>query len=299
MKKIILIVILFGCNVLKSNFKNKNHMKNIWLYIFLFLGTSASAQITLDTTITQITSIGQDFYVMQISSTETKYIFEDTVTNTFSLYNMDFTPFMLNISVPEPFDNWTFQVLCVSRSLFDCDTSNIEYVYEASTSVNKTFYIMRTDGTQLFRLDSVNAPYGYGSVLGGTDFIRPIRNTSSGTKLFLQKHFAGQTTIYIYSLCGVLIEDTFDPAFQNQSFVRIYPNPTSSILSFRINPPDNLNEYELVILDNKGTNIFRERINYQNENYSIDIRNYSSGTYYYSLYSKNKLYQSGKFVLTK
>src|SRR2546423_596911 len=107
-------------------------MKKIWKYLFLLVNASSSAQITLDNTVTSITAIGQDFYTVQISSTETKYLFEDTVANSFSLYNMDFTPFMINIAVPEPFDNWTFQVMYVTRSLFDCDTSNIEYVYEAS-----------------------------------------------------------------------------------------------------------------------------------------------------------------------
>src|SRR5437773_4273066 len=122
--------------------------------IFMLSKPNLQAQITLDQVVTPKDGFGFDFYTVQISPTETKYLFEDTVTNTFSLYNMDFTPFMTNIAVPEPFATWTFQVLYVTRSLFDCDTSNIEYVYANTVGGTKPFYIMRTDGTQLFQLDS-------------------------------------------------------------------------------------------------------------------------------------------------
>ena len=158
---------------------------------------------------------------------------------------------------------------------------------------------MRTDGTQLFRLDSVNAPYGYGSVLGGTDFIKPIRNTSSGTKLFLQKHSGGQTTIFIYSLCGSLVEDISDLTFHYQNYVTIYPNPTASIINFRINPPDNINEYELVIIDNNAQEVMRNKINSRNVEQEIDGSNLNNGIYYYSLCTKTKSYQSGKFIINK
>ena len=264
------------------------------------MSSNSSAQITLDNVVTSITSIGQDFYTVQISNTETKYLFEDTTTNTFSLYNMDFSPFMLNITVPEPFNNWTFQVLYVSRSLFDCDSATIEYAYQAATSNSKTFYIMRTDGTQLFSLDSANGPYcAGGGCLSLSDVIRPIRNTSDGTKLFLQRHILGQVSIYIYSLCGSLVDDVFDIAYQNQNYITVFPNPSSSTLTFSINSPDNINDFDLILYDINSLAIKKEKVNSLNKNYLIDMSNFSNGTYYYSLCSKNKIYQSGKFILTK
>jgi hypothetical protein len=275
-------------------------MKNLWIYLFLFISSTSYSQITIDNTIDSITSIGQDFFTVQISQSETKYLFEDPINNTFSLFNMDFSPFMLNIVVPEPFDNWTFQVLYVSRSLFDCDSTNIEYVYEASTSTIKRFYIMRTDGTQLFSKDSVNGPFCLGGgCLSLSDVIRPIRNTSSGTKLFLQKRSGGQTTVFIYSLCGNLIEDVFNSSLQNQKYVSVYPNPSSQTVNFIINLPDNINIYELIIFDNDANELKREHVDSFNKTFSIDMSNLSNGIYYYSFCTKNKLFQSGKFLLTK
>jgi len=276
-------------------------MKNICKLLFILLGTSTSAQITLDTVVTSQSGIGSSFYTVQISSNETKYLYEDSLTNTFSLYNMDFTPFLTSIPVPEPFDNWTFQVQYVSRSLFDCDSTNIEFVYEAPTTGYKSFYIMRTDGTELFKLDSANGPFCAGGCLSLSDVIRPIRNTSSGTKLFLQRPWSMNQafTTNIYSLCGSLPLEVLDLTIREQTFVSVYPNPASMSLTFILNLPDNINEYELVIVDSNSKEIKREQVRIQNAEFKLDANNLSQGTYYYSLCTKNKSYQSGRFIITK
>ncbi len=258
------------------------------------------AQITLDTIVYPVDA-AYLFRPVQISPSETKYFFADTATNTFGLFNMDFTPFMTNIAVPEPFAFTTdaFQPLYITRTLFDCDSSNIEYAYYSPGNINKPFRIVRTDGTILFAIDSANGPYCSGNCLGLTDIIRPIRNTSDGAKLFLQKSSPTPTQIHIYSLCGTLPMDVFDFAIFNESFVRMSPNPSSGLLTFQINLPDNMNEYELLIFDNGAREMKREKINSYNNNYSIDMHDFNSGNYYYVLSTKDKTYQSGKFILTK
>ena len=281
-------------------------MKKIWKYLFILIVANivkqsvCIGQITLDREVDSL-FLADQFKAVQISPTETKYYFADTTTNTFSLYNMDFTPFLTNISVPEPFAITAedFQALYITRALFDCDTSNIEYAFTSPTDNNQPFRIVRTDGTLLFQLDSANGPYCIGSCLGLSDVIRPIINTSSGAKLFLQKYNAGYEQIFVYSLCGTLPTDVFDFTSLNQSYVKVFPNPSSMTLTFQISPPDNMNEYELVIVDNNAREMKREKVNLRNLNYVMDASNMSSGTYFYSLCTKNKSYQSGKFILTK
>jgi hypothetical protein len=211
---------------------------------------------------------------------------------------MDFTPFLTNIAVPEPFDMYhgLFQVLYITRTLFDCDSLNIEYAYYSPANINRPFRIVRTDGTILFNKDSANGPYSYGNMLGGTDMIRPIINTSSGAKLFLQNNASQR---FIYSLCGTLPDDVFDFTNLNKPFVKIFPNPSSGYLTFEINPPDNMNEYELVIIDNNVKELKREKVNTGNNKYIIDLSKFSSGIYYYSLCTKSKAYQTGKFLIIK
>ncbi|MFI5220320.1 MAG: T9SS type A sorting domain-containing protein [Bacteroidia bacterium] len=272
----------------------------ILVTLFLLQASSTKGQISLDTVVTTSYGIGWDFYTVQISSTETKYLFADMSANTFSLFNMDFTPFMLNIAVPEPFAPglYGFQVLYVTRTLFDCDSSNVEYMYETPAGGHRTFYIMRTDGTQLFTLDSAYAPYCSGGCLGYSDVIKPIRNTSDGAKLFLYRQSSPMSS-YIYSLCGTLLDDGFDLSKINQSFVKIFPNPASGSLTFEVNPPDNINEYEVVIFDNNAKELKREKVQRGKYRYTIDVSAFSNGTYFYTLCTKNKSYQSGKFVITR
>lgn len=271
----------------------------IFVSVLLIFKSNVKAQITEDTVISPL-GIGFDFYTVQISKNETKYLFADTLTNTFSLYNMDFSPFMTNISVPEPFDNFTFQVMYVTRYLFDCDSSNIEYVYASTTDNTKPFRIVRTDGTILFKVDSAIAPFCTGGCLGYSDIIVPIRNTSAGTKLFLNKYDStGRQQIHIYSLCGALPTSVFDISMFQQPAVKIFPNPTAGQLNFQINLPNNVNDYELVILDSNAKVIKRESIGAVKTRYSIDVSNFSSGTYFYSICTKNNTYKSGKFILSR
>jgi hypothetical protein len=272
--------------------------------VLIFSFSKSHGQITLDTIIHPWNLIGYDFYPVHISDTETKYFFQDTLTNTFSLYNLDFSAFLTNVSVPEPFQPfvYNFEVIYITRSLFDCDTSNIEFAYTAigsgSTGAYQSFYIMRTDGTQLFKLDSAIAPYCFGC-LNGSQETKPIINTEEGAKLFLY-YPSNTNNLHIYSLCGILPTD-LDPINKNnqQIYLRLFPNPNSGLLNFNINLPSNMEEFYLVIINNNGVELKREKLNLIQHMYSIDLSNYGIGNYFYSLISKNKIYQSGKFILTK
>ncbi len=282
-------------------------MKNKLLLLtsaYIIFSTNIKAQITLDKEITPWGGMGESFYVAQISSSETKYVFIDTLSNTFSLYNLDFTPYIENIVVPEPFIQGTtfMQPIYITRTLFDCDSSNIEYAYQSSTNIQKPFRVVRTDGTILFQRDSSNGVFCIGSCLGLSDFVRPIRNTSEGTKLFLQHYEtgSGKRHIYVYSLCDELPMSVFDFSIFNTAFVDVYPNPSSDLVMFKVNPPDNLeSEYEIVISNVNGGVLKRGKVNKTDYTYTFKVNDISSGMYYYSLFSDLKPYQSGKFIITK
>jgi hypothetical protein len=149
------------------------------------------------------------------------------------------------------------------------------------------------------KVDSANGPYGYGGYAGGAYTISPIVNTSAGTKLFLQKFDAHNVlNMLVYSLCGTLPATVYNfPG--NGNYVKIYPNPASMVLNFEINAPNNQEEFELVIFDATGKEFNRLNIATTQNKYALDVSNLSSGTYIYSLTTKDKAYQTGKFVITK
>jgi len=60
-----------------------------------------------------------------------------------------------------------------------------------------------------------------------------------------------------------------------------------------------MNEYELVIVNSSAQEVKREKINHQQLKYSMDVKNLSAGSYFYTLSTKYQSYQSGKFIISK
>jgi hypothetical protein len=284
-----------------KNYLQYMKWKTSIIAMLLLFSNAVFSQIILDGEVEPI-AIGYDFYTVQISNNETKYLITDTATNTFDLLNMDFSPFLTDIEVPEPFaitSSAAMQALYVSRTLFDCDSTNIEYAYYSTTNNTKPFRIVRTDGTVLLQVDSAFGPYCWGGCLGMSDFIVPIRSTSDGVKLFLHRLESGQQKISIYSLCGELPNEVFDFSNVGQTIIKVYPNPTQGLLTIETNPQDNLNEYSLYVFDMNGKEVFIERLSDHGNKYTLDLKTFDSGTYQYTLRKKNSMGKSGKFIITK
>ena len=264
--------------------------------ILMLCATNLNGQINYEHTYS-LEHSQENFMITNLGNNNYKYVIINFHDSNFSLYNLDFTPFILNISVPlMDTTSTTLLISHITSTLFDCDSTNIEYVVSSPfPNPPRTFYIYRTDGTLLFSKDSVAMPYCTLCGAGGAD-IEGITNTSTGAKLLL---FNKNNQYFVYGLCGTLPENVFDFTTTNRSFVRIFPNPTSNTLTFEINLPDNINDYELIIFDNGANELMREKINTNNNKKVVDVSNYSSGTYFYSLSTKNRPYQSGKFMITK
>lgn len=268
--------------------------------ILMYGQLNIKAQITLDHQLDSVTFGGQ-FYCTDIGSNEYKYVFIDTTINGFHLYNMNMTPY-LTVNIPFTGTNKVsngYTAIYITRGLFDCDTTTIEYMYEKQVNGLYTpLWVYRTDGTQLLKVDSANGPYGFGAYGGSLD-IRPIQNTSAGTKLFIQKRNQQYGSgIFIYSLCGSLSQNIYNFS-DNKNFVKIFPNPTSKQLTFEIIPPNNQEEFQLIILDGSAKEHRRENISLINNRYTLDVGQLAEGIFFYSLTSKNKVYQTGKFIITK
>ena len=226
-------------------------------------------------------------------------MFVDTTTNKFSLYNLNGTPFLLNIATPNPIMP-DYSIGYITNTMFDCDSNTIEYAFMSYLNPHKPFRVLRTDGTVLLQVDSAQGPVCYGC-LAGTKEIVPIVNTQEGAKLFLFKTNANnvQKTL-IYGLCSSLPEsiNRFDFSKQN-SFVKLYPNPTTMSVNFEITPPSNLGNFDLIIFDSHGSQIKKETVSATNNKFTLDISSLSDGVYYYSFTTKDKNYQTGKFIITK
>jgi hypothetical protein len=275
-------------------------MKKIWKYllasaiIFLLAYSYAEAQVILEH---QYYIYKKNIYLINLGDNDYKYAVQDSTG--FSLYNLDHSPYLLNIIAPIPL--WRaptyYQACYITKSLFDCDSTNIEYVVTNGIH-GSNFYIFRTDGTQIFERDSVTGSYAIG-YYDGSLIAQPIVNTPNGTKLFLQDNNSnGIDSEYIYSLCGTLpISISEVPLGTN--YIHVFPNPSNGIINFQISQPNNLEKFKLTIYNSALQKV--DEVCVDGKNYQLDTKQkaLAADTYLFDLRTEFKVYQIGKFVITK
>jgi hypothetical protein len=272
-------------------------MKKLFVLIFV-LGTilKGYSQITLEQQ--YIVAGNKLFYITDIGNNDYKYVIMDT--SGFSMYNLDHSPYLLNFVPPVPLGQPPsyYEVAYISKSLFDCVSTTLEYVLE-NGNYPANFYIYRTDGTLLFEGDTVTGPYGIG-LLDGSLYQKPIVNTPDGAKLFLfGRDVDGHPdTMSVYSLCGTLPESVSEIPLDN-SYVQVFPNPANAIVNFQINPPNNQEKFKLTIYNSLFQKVDEAII--LGKDYQLDLRKkpLSSGTYLFDLKTEEKVFQIGKFIISK
>lgn len=234
-----------------------------------------------------ITNLGYDNY---------KYVLHDCYSDQFSLYNLDHSLFK-NVQIPITTDScMRYSIGFISSELFDCDSSTIEYVLLPEAPIYP-FRIYRTDGTMLFFKDSVYGWWCYGCQEASTE-IRTIENTPAGTKMFLHSPWGlGPDSVFVYGLCGTLPVNISE-INQSNSIVKIFPNPSTSQINFEIIVPINIEEYELTIFNSAFQSVKIYIVKETNARINLSTESLSSGTYFYSLKSRSKIFQTGKFIIS-
>lgn len=266
-------------------------MKYLLILSALLFWSTVQSQIVLEQTYSINT--GKQLYLINLGNEDYKYFMFDPNNNSFDLYNLDHSPFMLNVQTPVDLEDGIFVVCYVSWDLFDCDSTTLEYVITAPTEGNRPFYVYRTDGSLFWQKDSVVGPYCYGC-LGGSLELTPIKNTPDGAKMML---FNSNGDFFVYALCGELAE-VHSEMEQHDLSVEVFPNPSSYSTSFRISLPDNLHAYELSVFNVQMQELKSFRVPSDGK-LEIDNSDLPNGTYIYSLKSENRIVHTGKLMIVK
>jgi hypothetical protein len=282
-------------------------MKKVFFYCLGILSSPVFGQITYEHSYFNLFSqngIGQEFFLTNLGNNDYKYVIYDYDSAFFSMYNLDHTPFMLHIQIPvvsNQLTNTYYRLGYISTTLFDCDSTNIEYAMMLNTprlSEHPNFAVYRTDGTVLFSKDSVGTLFCVGCGSGSYELHR-IMSTSMGTKLYLfQNHGTDSLEYLIYDLCG-LLPDNVSEHIRTDAFVDVFPNPSTGEVTFQIVSPSSFQQYDLTIFNSAFQSIDKTKIDELQSKVVIDGKNLPSGVYFYSLQNKDKVYQSGKFMLSK
>jgi hypothetical protein len=275
-------------------------MKKILIALIMLLSHKTDAQITYEQSYPGPNSSAfARLVIINLGNNDYKYFYFDYNLNQLKLFNMDHSPYT-TVNAPFPLiDESKYTVGYITKSLFDCDTTMFEYAIMPGDGT-KNFYVYRQDGTQLFERDSTIAPWCFGCFNASYDF-RAITNTPTGAKLFLLKaDSTGALLVFdVYSLCGTLPEDGIKVEAASTSYVKVCPNPALGTTDFQFDLPNNIKNYELDIFNSVAEIIKRIRIQNPTERFHLDGIDLSSGQYYYTVTTENKVLQNGKFILNK
>ena len=273
-------------------------MRSNVIFGSILLVGQVSAQITLEHTFDSL-HYGRDFYITDIGNNNSKFVFIDTSSNSFDLLNLDGTSYLTDIPTPDAIMP-DYSVAYVTNALFDCDTSTVEFAFMSYLNGYLPFRVLRTDGTILLQVDSARGPVCYGCV-AGTKEITPIVNTQEGAKLILFKGLSpGIFRNFIYDLCGTLpaASQVVDIS-GSEMMVRVYPNPSSTMVIFEISSLTNLTDSRLTVIDATGQLVLSQTIQGQSDLISLQADDLASGQYQYVVSGDRGTLHSGKFIVTK
>lgn len=258
--------------------------KQIAILLFI-LSQTAIGQVTLESVYPNTIGSAKFLLHTQLDSATHKYVLFDPQNSQFTIYNLNHSVY-LNVSIPITYVTGSsqYQIAYVTKSLFDCDTSNIEYALSFlgdgfSSSYPKRFYVYRTDGTQVENIDSVCFMNFSGGWTYGPEQNKPIVKTPIGSKLIL-RHLDGSTRIY--AVCGnspTNIEEIEQESFLGNPF----PNPTQNFITIPYSLPYNEKSGTLKIFDINGKEIKSYTVDNNFNNIVLTTSELPSGTYYYQL----------------
>lgn len=277
-------------------------MKSIGLlFLVIFFFVELKAQIVYETTYVDADLNGgtnREFELVELDSSEFKYLLLDYGNSVFNLYNLDYTLFQ-TVNIPVVWANFNYRVHYISRSLFDCDTSNIEYLIDVQCvpqpCIGGYVKIYRTDGSELFSRDTAHAQIAFGS----SNLARfPIISTPNGTKLLLDRP-SPFSTVEIYSLCGTLpptleIKD-YDSAQKIHS--QALPNPASNIVTINYLLPPGENEGDIRFYDISGNIVKSYHIDNNFSSIIVSINDFPSGTYIYKIETATQVSDGEQLII--
>lgn len=281
--------------------------KLVILFIMLSACKISFSQVTLDYTYpASSTGNSVNFALIEIYPGEYKYAFYDMGASNLSLYNLNHTLFQ-SITIPATFNgNDWFQVMYVTRSLFDCDTSNIEYLLNygfigAPGGTTPYVKIVRDNGTVLFTETNASAlTQGWANLSMG-----PVYSTPNGAKMDL---YNANWDLKIYSLCGQLPPSYLSgpgnttglSSGNAENFInRVYPNPSKNKITIDYSFPDDVRQAELFLYDANGKETRRLKIGPAFKSVQLDTDGMNAGVYNYVINADGRLFKGSQLVIVK
>lgn len=292
-------------------------MKKILLFaITLVLATNSFSQITLEHTYEgfdnlRLIKLEVDGYKYVLCGKVSKQEYSYTrYDSTIYLYNLDHSIFK-QITLP----SYQTNPILISQNLFNLD-SKIELLFSRgpvtgfSGTINySTTIVLDEDGKKIFEDTSGYLPNTFGSVNEilslDNDISKLIVNTSSGTKMILVRKNNQSNSpngiidckTKVYSLPGRLSLTAIDKN-EHKNSLSPFPNPSNNIITI----PYQINSNaiaSITITDMLGKVVKTYKVDNTFNSLLVNLDDFKSGTYVYTIQKENDLISQGKFIVSK
>ena len=272
-------------------------MKKLILLPLLFIAVFSFGQIE---EITEIEGNSYEVRVLLIDHDMPKILVYEPSENHFDLYNEDYT---LYRSVDIPYDyvgSAQYNMFYVTRSLFDCDTTNVEYLISWSGQTQQWTKVIREDGTELLSEEGVvNTAYNI-----TVSESNGIVSGPNGSLLRLEGGFWGSPLSRIFHLCGQLPQNysRMDSTMTGLTEVdqpldqlKLYPNPSDSQINIDYDL-EGKKKGVLEIYNMEGQLIEQKNLGDFFDKVMLDVSEYTSGTYIVKIQTDNGEVLSEQFI---
>lgn len=263
-------------------------MKEQIAIFLLVLSQAAIGQVTLEKIYPNTIGSSKFLMLTQLDSSDYKYILFDPQNSQFTIYNLNHSVY-LNVNIPITYSSGSsqYQIAYVTKSLFDCDPSNIEYALsflgDGFPISPKRFLVYRTDGTLITSIDSVCFMNYSDGWKHGPEYNKPIVKTPEGSKLIL-RCLDGSTRVY--SVCGNL-PNMIKEIDQAELLGNAFPNPTQSLITIPYTLPNDEKSGVIKIYDSNGKEVKSFIVDNNFTSILLTTYDLQSGTYYYQLLTSN------------
>lgn len=272
-------------------------MKKLIVLPFLFLAFLSFGQID---EIAEIEGYSYEVRVLLIDHDMPKILVYEPLENHFDLYNEDYTLYR-SVDIPYNYQgSGQYNMFHVSRTLFDCDSTNIEYLISWSGQPQTWSKIIREDETELlseegviYNAYNISVPESNGIVSG-----------PNGSLLHLEGSFSGDPISRVFQLCGQLprnisrMDSTMTGLTEEDETldqVKLYPNPSDSQINIDYDLAGN-KKGVLEIYNMDGQLVEKKKLGDFFDKVMLDVSGYTSGTYIVKIQTESGEILSKRFI---
>lgn len=244
-------------------------MKTLSILTLLFCSLSLSAQLELVGTFDRVVRM------IHLADDEPAIWISSLSDESMELYNLDLT-LIASIDIPIEYDGFAqYHVFHVSRTLFDCDPSNIEYMVSYQSPDMSLAYVkvIREDGAILFDLPehtfhdntTVMGPPGWGPSMAqdenGVVFVfTNVNNVPTEDSPVTLYRSCGSIPCPCYGVSSEGQGTGLTEFDEHRSSYNLYPNPGNNQFKLEYDLPEGYQRGELQLVDLSGRVVLQKPV---------------------------------------